>query len=351
MAALLVVVALGGGQGAAGRGLRSCAGPDRVVRVHVLRGFLIHDGLVSDRGCALLLVGEQVAPTLHGAILASGDGGRSLRTVATFPRALHVWRIVRSGRTLWAVGDRRPGGGLLLRSARPSGPWTPVRLPARIESLSAAAPAPGSIWLAGQRQTAEGIEAVVLRWSTSRGRFEVAARVRPSLGRPAHLRTIAASGRSVIAAGSDGVLGVVLASSDGGSRFARVPLMPRPTIAAGAATVGARRMYATGSLGSPTRVAAMRGVIFSGFAGGPSWRARRMPGTVQLGDVTFPTSRVGYVVTVTRTGSGVAVTHDAGGSWSQLPFRGRGVTLERLLAGDVVYAVGPSGLFRLGSPN
>jgi hypothetical protein len=106
-------------------------------------------------------------------------------------------------------------------------------------------------------------------------------------------------------------------------------------------------MYATGSLGSPTRIAAMRGVLFSGLAGESSWRAREFPGSVQLGDVVFLTSSVGYVVTVTRTGSGVTVTHDAGRSWSQLPFSGRGVTLERLLPGAVVYAVGPSGLFRL----
>jgi hypothetical protein len=327
-----------------------CDASDGPRLVNRLRRFLIHDGLVVDGGCTLVLVGEQTRPTLRGVVLQSRDGGRTVRVVAAFPRALHIVRIRRARGALWLVGGLRPGGGLLARARAPGGPWERVRVPSWILSLSAVAVGPADVWVAGSRLTREGTDAVVLR-SRGAGRpFRVATRIRSSLARVAHVDEIEVAGRSVVGTGVDGVLGVTLASDDGGSHFYRVVQTPRLIRGSGVAAPAPDRLFASGSSGSPTDIGRMHGTLVYTLSGRRGWRTRTFPGTAFLGDVLFATRSVGYVATGTRQGMGISVTRDGGRSWRPIRFRGRGVTLEKLLPGPVLYAVGPTGLFRIGSP-
>ena len=302
---------------------------------------LAHDGLVLRGGCDLLLVGEKVRPATRGVVLGSSNGGRRLSILASFSKALHVFGIARGGGWLWVVGDLRSGRALIARARDPRGPWRRVAAPAGLATATSVAVAGGTVWIAGQRQSSRGIEALVFAWRGGSTGFRVAARIRPSLGRAAFIHEIAAEGGTVVVAGTDSINGVVLAHDAGG--FYRAQL-PRPLSAANGAAVVAGRGYVVGASGA---LGSRRGELLSVSSRTRAWGARRLGGAATVTDIAFVTSSSGYVIAATLGGSDVRVTSNGGRSWMvvrRLP----NVFFERLLPGATTYAVGVSGLYRVG---
>jgi hypothetical protein len=313
------------------------------VRVNELRQLLIHDGLVRRSGCDLLLVGERVGSTASGVLVASSDGGAHVRIVASFPGALHVRGIAQSERGLWIVGDTRSGHAFVARARDARGRWTRLPMPAWFESASTVAIDGSAVWVGGQRSTQHGIEALVLERAGENGRFRVAARIRPALGRAAYVPEIAAAGGFVVVAGTDSINGVVLARDGAGRPFYRV-LPDRVLGAANGAAVMPPHAYAAAS-----SARAPSGELLVAASGSRSWRAQRVPHSTKALDVTFVTPSIGYVIAATGHGTTVFGTSSGGGSWRPLA-RLPNVFAERLIGGATTYAVGPSGLYRVARP-
>jgi hypothetical protein len=322
---------------------RACGSTAKPTRVNRLRFVLAHGGLVSGGGCDLLLVGEKVRPSTRGVVLGSSDGGRHLTVLAAFPKALHLSGIAREREWLWVVGDLRSSGAFVARARGPRGPWRRVAAPAGLVAATAVAVADGTVWIAGQRQTSHGIEALVLAWRGGGAGFRTAARIRPALGRVADIHEIAAAGTAVVVAGTDSINGVVLAHDAYG--FYRAQL-PRLLTGANGAAVVAGRGYAVGASGTAGR---MQGELLSTSSGRRVWHARRLPASANVADIAFVTPKTGYVVASTVRGSDVRVTSNGGRSW-RLVQRLPNVFFERLLPGATTYAVGVSGLYRIGAP-
>jgi hypothetical protein len=213
-----------------------------------------------------------------------------------------------------------------------------VRVPAWLATASSIKVAFGTVWIAGQRETPHGIEAVVLVWRG--GPFRVAARIAPAHGRAAFIHELVTAGRLVVAAGTDSSEGVVLASDDAGATFYRVSTPRRLSGATGAAAIAGRRFVAAASGG--------HGEVLSSFGGRGAWRARPLPCCVAVVDVSFVTRSTGYLVAATGRGTDFRATTDAGRSWQSLG-RASDVFLERVLPGATTYAVGVSGLYRVAT--
>ena len=251
--------------------------------------------------------------------------------------------IARGRGWLWVVGDMRSGRAFIARARAPRGPWRRVAAPAGLETATAVAVAGDTAWIAGQRQTSHGVEALVLAWRGGGAGFRTAARIRPALGRAAYIHEIAAAGAAVVVAGTDSINGVVLAHDADG--FYRAQL-PRPLSAANGAAVVAGRGYAVGASGPSGRT---QGELLSTSSGRRVWHARRLPASATVADIAFVTSNDGYIVAATARGSDVRVTSNGGRSW-RLVQRLPNVFFERLLPGATTYAVGVSGLYRVGTP-
>src|SRR5439155_22694227 len=115
---------------------------------------------------------------------------------------------------------------------------------------------------------------------------------------------------------------------------------------ANGAAVVAGRFYAVGASGADEN---RHGELLSASSGTRAWHARRLAGSATAIDVAFVTPSTGYVIAQTERGSDVRVTSDAGRTW-RLVRRLPNVFFERLLPGPTTYAVGVSGLYRIGVP-
>lgn len=340
-AALMTAVSCGGDQSLPTVGKASCEPRREASHVARLRGFLVHDGVATSRG-ELILVGERVTPNVRGVVL--GLDGRGVTVLATFPDVLHLWSIVRSRGRFSIVGDLKNGRAFIAEAPSAAGRWSRLRVPAHLTTLTSQASTSHGHLVAGQRTTDDGVEAVVLerRWRTNR--YRPVAVVAPALNRAAHFREVVALAGTIVAAGFDGVEGVIVAAG-GDNDPNRVTTDKELTAATGAALTP-NAAYVTGSVRLVPGQTATGGTLIVRRGRDTRWHSNVWHRATYLTDVAFASAKVGYVIGTDRRGTLAWMTTDGGRSWMKraLPTR---VSLERLIVGCGTYAVGPAGVVRI----
>jgi hypothetical protein len=282
---------------------------------------------------------------VRGTILVSSDGGQTIRVASSFRSALHIWGIARARGRIWVGGDTKVGRPLLLTARRARGPWTRVIVPRKVVAVTAIATAGSSVWIATQQQSPRGIAATLLYSAGGKRPFRRVASVAPALGRPAYLRRIAISGDTVAVVGSDSVRGVLLVSRNRGLRFSRAHAAEVLHRGTGVA-IRPSAIYVTGATGPPTDASRIRGTLLESDASGRRVRSRTFAGTLELADVTR-SGQVLYVVGIERHGTLVATSRDDA-HWRLARLPGQQIVVERLFGTTATFAVGSSGLFRVG---
>jgi hypothetical protein len=322
------------------------ASPRAVARVNDLRGYIIHDGYLGSDGCDVVLVGGKLTDvTPVGVVLRSRNGGRTLQTARTFPQALHVRAIVKSGEAVWIGGDTKRGAPLLLRATQDLRRWEPVDVPRRFTDVTAIA-APEKL-VAIAVMTRQRNAAVLMSESQGKAWREV-VNVRGSAGQSAYIYRVVIRGSSVLAVGTDGVRAAIFLSRDSGRTFSRVVLR---------GVHGA----ASGAILSPSRIevggySARRGTVESGVGvvatsrdGGKRWRTTSLPGYGQVLDLRFERDGRGFALVASPRGHLVLTSARPDARWRPRWFENRRSRpiFERFLPGDPRYLVGESGLYRL----
>jgi hypothetical protein len=303
-----------------------------------LVGFQLHDGTAVDGSCELILVGERIEPQRAGVILSSIDGGRTARTVRSYPRALHLARVASLDGNVWAVGDTKAGKGLVLESADGGKSWRTLPLPNGIREVVAVAAAKGTVWIAAN--TTAG--ASVLSKPEHRERWREVLN-----NRRATLSAITVAGDTVVAVGKGTRGGIVLKGHIGTSDFE--PVVPRAHLSAATAVaiVNSKVTLVGGYRTAKSMIEDAKAVLLRRLGGKDRWSQLRIPAGVQIADLLFISKSEAYALEQRDGGDEILASRNGGETWK--PGRvGALQTLESLFAcaDGSVYVVAGSEVFR-----
>ncbi len=276
-----------------------------------------------------------VSPTTGFALVSSGSGARIYRTtdgagswtqVGAASQPLYDIAFV-SSTEAYAVGAT----GTLLHSTDGGATWTglPLALPPgsprptltqiscsdATHCLIATAPAPNP-------------GANVLVRTTDGG-------ATGTLVSPSGQNLVSVAFSTASTAVAVGFEGATVLSADGGATF--------PTAISRRASLGTVSRIRLGASAQDAYVPEAAGQIVATTDGGASWTALRVPTSLAIHDVAFPTTVVGYAVSEAGT---LYRTSTSGLSWSILGSVGGAPTALLAASGSTLVAVGPTGLRR-----
>jgi photosystem II stability/assembly factor-like uncharacterized protein len=311
-------------------------------------GFQIHDGYAGDDGCQLILVGEQLNPSMHGVVLHSADGGRTIQAVAEFPSALHLWHVDISDDQIWLAGDEFDGTPLLQRSGDGGVSWTEVHLPVDSSGVSALAVSDGKVW-AG---TGNGASASLLISLDNGLTWDQRVEVLSSAGQPARFSDLAVRGNLVAAVGTDGAQSVIVVSNDGGATFRNVPQIIGLSKANRVAIAGAVDLYVAGYHSPTGTLEDAAATLWRSRDAAHSWEMIADLDTPYLPALAFTSGERGYAIASSGPEVVILETGDAFETWQSIRLEPQPLFgLEALLAAEdgTIYAVGGggSGIYRV----
>jgi photosystem II stability/assembly factor-like uncharacterized protein len=311
-------------------------------QVNELLGFQIHDGHAGSDGCQLILVGEQLNPSTRGVVLHSADGGLTVRTVAEFLNALHIWHIAVNNDQIWIAGDQFDGTLLLQQSQDGGLNWTDVRLPVDSPSVHALAISNGKVWLG----VGNGAGAILLVSADNGLTWEQLSEVASPAGQPVRFMDVAVQGDIVAAVGTDGAHGFVIVSSDGGATFQRVTQVTGLTVANRVAIPEAARLYVAGYHTPTGTLEDATAMLWRSRDDAETWEMIAGLDTPYIPAIAFVSAERGYAIASSGPDVVILETGDAFETWQSIrldpqPLFG----LEALLVAEdgTVYAVGGGG--------
>jgi hypothetical protein len=308
------------------------------ARVNPLAGYVVH-GIASGEG-RVFLAGELAGD--GGVVLASDDGGKTLRPVAKVPDALHLYTIVYADSRIWAAGETRTCRGLLLVSGDGGRTWDRLEMPANADTVTALVVLNGRL-IAAVRS---GPDAALLAREGSVSNWTVVTRVQ-AWGGVVVLTRAATQDARVVFAGSDGSRAVLFESDDGGRRFTSAPGLEGIGALTSLSFQPGGRLYLGGYVqdGRPEQ---RRGLVLGERPGSGVWDRSWPAECVSVADIVAAQGKV-YVACATGHGDSLLLGDGLLSGWSKvaLPQTDVPVTLERLamVQGQVI-AVGGSGLYR-----
>jgi hypothetical protein len=288
--------------------------------VDPLGGVSVHAGIAVPGGA--LLAGE----TPDGGVLVRYAGSHEV--LGRFPGVRTLRGIARDGDGILVAGEDEAARGFVARVTGPRVGRIPV--PPAVTELDAVLADGPTLWAAGEA----GANAVVIRSDDGGSAWRTIALLAGR--RFARLTSLASTPDGVIAAGTDGRVGVLI-------RRGVAVRLPALSVASGV-SVSRDGLVVAGYAGAAD---AERTAVLLRSAG-IGWEPVRVPDAVAVTAIALERA-AGAAVVATGVADAVIETADGGRSWRPVTLPGGAIpaTLECTFAGSgALWAAGESGLYR-----